>query len=768
MATLSGGTVSIPVGPDTEGFGNKLSQGILGQAGLFSGLGAHLGGLILGGIAVAGIGAGIGKIFSTGFQEAQDASAGIAQLNAGITSTGNAANVSVKSLTDLASSIQAYSGQTDDSIVKSEQLLLTFTNIRNVGPDRIFDQAAEAAANMAAKLGGDAASQSIVLGKALQDPIAGLTSLRRVGVAFTDSQKETITALVKTGDVVGAQKVILSELNTEFGGAAKAAGESLPGQLARTKRAFEDISQSIVESFLPIVTPAITSIRDALVGATPAITAFSQEFAVKLTSAIQTAKPVFDGIRDGLSAFGGFLSSTVIPEILSFGESFKPVFAAIGQAFKDLGPTFASLLPQVLELAKSVSPLQIVFSSLAPVIPEIVTVLGQLAATVTGALGQALVSILPAIQSVAQILAQTLGETIKTLVPVISEIAQALGPILGSVIQALAPIIGQLAVFLGTLITALAPILDLLSPLISAFLELISPLLQLVGAILTPLIQLLSAILTPVIAIITTVVNLLLPVLKAQIQIITFVIEVIVNVITWISNLVAWYINLSAQNTDLNKLISDSWNQISAAIGGAVDFISGTINFLGSVYTSIWQNAIQPALSGIGNAWNFLWSGIIQPISDFINGAINTIGSVISSVFGSIGGIIQGAFGGVVDYIRGVFNTIGDLINGVIDGINTVAQAASSIGINIGTVGRVPRLADGGTILPRPGGTLAVIAEGGRAESVVDTGKLNALIEKATAGTRTSGPSIVNNIYEAVSAQATAYQVSRMQAARGI
>jgi gas vesicle protein len=195
--------------------------------------------------------AGLGAILHTGMQEAMDASAAQAQLEAGIKSTGGAAGVTVGHLNDLASEIQNYSGQTDDSIAQTEALLLTFTNIKNAGPDKIFDQATIAAADMAAKMGTDAPAAAIQLGKALNDPVKGVTALTRMGVQFTDGQKAQIAALVESGDVMGAQKIILGELETQFGGAAKAAGESLPGKVERGKRAFEDMSQNLVSSLMP-------------------------------------------------------------------------------------------------------------------------------------------------------------------------------------------------------------------------------------------------------------------------------------------------------------------------------------------------------------------------------------------------------------------------------------------------------------------------------------------------------------------------------------
>lgn len=204
-------------------------------------------GVLAGGLAA------LGAIVHTGTGEAMDAARGQAQLEAGIRSTNNAAGVTVDGLESLASEIQNYSGQTDDSIVKSEQLLLTFTNIKNSGPDKIFDLATKATADMAAKMGTDAAGSAVMLGKALNDPIKGIAALAEVGVTFTQSQKDSVAAMVAAGDTAGAQKVILAELATEFGGAAKAAGDSIPGQMDRGKRSFEDFSQAIVSKAMPAV-----------------------------------------------------------------------------------------------------------------------------------------------------------------------------------------------------------------------------------------------------------------------------------------------------------------------------------------------------------------------------------------------------------------------------------------------------------------------------------------------------------------------------------
>ena len=103
------------------------------------------------------------KVIEVGIDKVKEDSVLQSQLAAGIQSTGNAANVSVDGMNALAKSISLMSGQTDDSIAKTESLLLTFTNIKNQGPDKIFDQATQAAADMAARMQGEGGAEAKLL-----------------------------------------------------------------------------------------------------------------------------------------------------------------------------------------------------------------------------------------------------------------------------------------------------------------------------------------------------------------------------------------------------------------------------------------------------------------------------------------------------------------------------------------------------------------------------------------------------------------------------
>jgi len=439
------GYATLSVIPSMKGFGAKLSGGIgpeMDRAGKDGGrrfgaamsssahsVGSKAGKLIGGGL-LTGVGiavAGVATVLKTGFGEALDASGGTAQLTAGIKSTGNAAGVSVKGLNDLAGSIQGMSGQTDDSIVASEKLLLTFTNIKNKGPDKIFDQATLASANMAAKMGGDASGSAIQLGKALNDPIKGISALSRVGVSFTAAQKKSVEAMVKHGNIAGAQKLILKELNTEFGGAAKAAGDSLPGKMEKAKRSFEDVSQAVAEGLIPVVLPALTKVGTFITTkVVPAIGLFVKGFkngtgiGGKFKDAIvliwNKVKPLattlfhfystiikgfIGGLKDGKGAGGGFVS--MVKAIAGFiGDKLIPAITKVYQ----------KVLPALMGLFKSVTQ---TMKDHQGVIDFIKTAFGVLADLVVNIL-------LPALGNIVQFLLLVLGPAFRGIVTVVEKV----------------------------------------------------------------------------------------------------------------------------------------------------------------------------------------------------------------------------------------------------------------------------------------------------------------------------------------------------------
>lgn len=176
-----------------------------------------------------------------------------AQTNAVLASTSGVAGQTAESIRNLAEKYEGLNATIDDKVIQSgENLLLTFTNISK----EAFEPALVAALNLNQALGGgeEGLQNTIIqVGKALQDPIRGLTNLRRVGVNFTEQQKQQIKQLVAANDLYGAQQIILQELGTEFGGSFAAAGDTATAKFAKVRDAVEDAQAALATAFLPVL-----------------------------------------------------------------------------------------------------------------------------------------------------------------------------------------------------------------------------------------------------------------------------------------------------------------------------------------------------------------------------------------------------------------------------------------------------------------------------------------------------------------------------------
>lgn len=174
-----------------------------------------------GALAGAGLAIAFGRKATLAWEESRKVAADTAQT---IRSTGGAANVTAKHVAALSGAISGKTGVDDEAIQAGANMLLTFKQIRNEAGanNKVFDRSVGILTDLSVKMGNDPKRAAIQLGKALNDPVRGLTALTRVGVTFDDQQREQIESMVKAGDVLGAQKIMLRELSSEFGGAAAA------------------------------------------------------------------------------------------------------------------------------------------------------------------------------------------------------------------------------------------------------------------------------------------------------------------------------------------------------------------------------------------------------------------------------------------------------------------------------------------------------------------------------------------------------------------
>ncbi len=284
--------------------------------------------------------------------DAQEANGLLAQTNAVITSTGGAAGVSAQHVVELATALSAASGQSlfgDAQIQQSTNMLLTFTNIKGA----VLDAATAISVDMAQALGGEPQAQAIALGKALNDPVKGVTALTRVGVTFTEEQKKMIAAMVQTGDVAGAQNVILTELQHEFGGSAAAAAAATGG-MAQFKDRMGEAAETVAGALLPAVSglfgflnssvaPIIEGLASGLATLIGALLGSTDAFAA-LSPAAQEVVAVLMGVGQFLADFAANAYAWGAGLIEQYGAGILDGLSFIWDAINSIGAAIASLM----------------------------------------------------------------------------------------------------------------------------------------------------------------------------------------------------------------------------------------------------------------------------------------------------------------------------------------------------------------------------------------------------------------------------------------
>jgi hypothetical protein len=221
-------------------------------------------------IAFAAVGTAaiaVGRSLFTAFEEVSTANARVENIIGTMGNFEGQLDAVSRRVLEVAESTALLTGVDRNLIKESQALLLTFDSVNKTADTAggVFDRATAAAVDLAAAGFGTVSSNATQLGKALEDPIKGLTALTRSGVTFTDEQKELIRTLVESNRTLEAQEVILSAIETQVGGTAEATANGS----ARISQAFgilkERIATQLAPAFETLTTKALELIDKGFV-----------------------------------------------------------------------------------------------------------------------------------------------------------------------------------------------------------------------------------------------------------------------------------------------------------------------------------------------------------------------------------------------------------------------------------------------------------------------------------------------------------------------
>jgi hypothetical protein len=237
-------------------------QGPLGAiSGRFSSLGSLIGSvnplLAATTVGVAALAATMGKSVAV----AEQFERATLKTEAVLRATGNASGQTATSIREMSKQIAAGTLASTQGVEVAAQKLLTFRAVSQ----ETFRRTLELSQDLAELGFGSIEQAAVQLGKALEDPEKGLTALTRVGVSFSQKQKDVIQSLYDTGDALGAQKLLLDAVEKQVGGVGRAAAGGLTGAYDSLGQANEDLLEKIGRSSLAL--KAQTALIRLLVGA---------------------------------------------------------------------------------------------------------------------------------------------------------------------------------------------------------------------------------------------------------------------------------------------------------------------------------------------------------------------------------------------------------------------------------------------------------------------------------------------------------------------
>jgi hypothetical protein len=355
--------------------------------------------------AIKGIGAAIAVTFAASkavdfLKDSVTAARESAKVNnttiATLRATKGASGETAKSIADLAGKMSMKTGVDDEVIQSGENVLLTFKAIRNEagrGNDA-FNRATQAAVDLSAAGFGSVQSASVMMGKALNDPIKGMTALQRVGVTLTEGQKKQVKSLQESGDILGAQKIILKAVEGQVGGVAAATATA--GDKA--KIVWGNIQEQIGGALLPVLDDLASFFVDTLAPALgPVLDSFSG-FGDTLGNIdfgpiLKRLQPLLETIK-GFATDVGDAARIAGPALLSIWAGIQPLVGpalslavdALGKAFGLLGPAIVVVATALASTVSFIQQNSLLFEALALVIgalllPMLVSMAVQVALT---------------------------------------------------------------------------------------------------------------------------------------------------------------------------------------------------------------------------------------------------------------------------------------------------------------------------------------------------------------------------------------------------
>lgn len=513
---------------------------------------------------------------------------------------------------------------------------------------------------------------------------------KQLGITSAEASK-----LVSQGKVDFA--TFAAAMKDGMGGAALESGKTFTGALANMNAAFGRLGAVVA-------TPALASLKTVFNAVTPAVDGLTAKLG-----------PLMDKLGPKMEQATKAGVKNLAPMFASVAGAVKAALPQVQGVFETLtkGIDFGSLASSVGQVISAVSPLGLVFKSLAPLLPQIgqafatlanqglailVPLLAQIApmfaqvgATLVQAGAQIAAALLPVLMQLATAILPVIGQVIAAVVPVVLQLVQAFLPLVGVVANLVTALLPPLASLITGLLSAVMPLVTAVLGFVQALMPLVGIVTQLISSLIPPLVAVLNALIPPIVEVVAQLAGALAPILQAVGNLISALMPIIsglVGVIGTIVGAVAPVVAIIAGALIgvlakligiVGQVIAAIVNFVASGIQAFTRWASGIGSKVGEVVTFFTQlpGKIVGALAGLAGQMLSVGRNIIQGL---INGVVGAASGVISAIVNTVTGAISAAKRalGIASPSK-VFRKLGQFVSlGLAVGITDSASKASS------------------------------------------------------------------------------------------
>lgn len=488
-------------------------------------------------------------------------------------------------------------------------------------------------------------------------------ALGKVGAAFTFlASNPLLAALLAIAGVM----IYLYNTNEQFA----ASVDLLFGQLSAT------IGQAM-STLGPIISDAFTQLGPVLNDLALAIGQIVMVVLPLLIPIIQALVPIIGTL---VTAFADILM-IVIPIITTVIQQFIPIIQIIVDAVGGLINVLGAVL--VATINRLMPSIELLITAFGDILIAVMPLVQDLVAALVPALVGIIDAVLPLIPLLLDTLLPVFNDLVTAIVPVVITLAELLIPVIQKLVEYLGPLIailiGQLGPVFMILVQQMMPFIGLvIDTLIPAFLRIVEAIMPVVFSIMDLMLPVILQLMDSLLPLIVMIIGALVPAFMSIIEAIVPLIELILPPLVALFELLMPII----------KFVAD-------LLLGPLSFAIGIISGLFKILTGDFEGAGK------------IFADVFQGMLDFGRTIVN-----------DLIGIFEGMINFVIDGFNRMISFLNDISIDVPDWVPGIGGQTLSLGIPSLSKVSIPRLADGGVVPARPGGTLAQVAEAGRPERI--------------------------------------------------